>query len=89
MENERYELVIAKDHATVRLTDRETGEIHEFKGPKALHDALGVLADWRDEDDERPSSYHAWDADAHGDDNAVIDGCTWPNETCRGHMVEN
>lgn len=49
-EAERYVITIGTDHLTVRLEDTETGEIHTFKGPRALHDALGVLAEWRERD---------------------------------------
>lgn len=46
----RYELDISEDHREVSLRDLETGEIHAFEGARALYDALGVLADWRERD---------------------------------------
>jgi hypothetical protein len=48
--DERYEIKISGDHASVRLTDAQTGAIHIFTGRRALFDALGVLAMHRDRD---------------------------------------
>lgn len=51
MNDVRYVLEISSDHQNVRLTDRVTGELHyAYTGPRALYDALGVLADWREAD---------------------------------------
>lgn len=49
MHDERYELMITESK-DVRLWDLKTGEIREFSGTKALFDALGVLAEWRERD---------------------------------------
>lgn len=43
-------ITIVEGHGDARLEDLNTGEIHEFTGSRALFDALGVLADWRDRD---------------------------------------
>lgn len=50
MHDERYVLSITASHKAVRLRDHQTGEIHEWTGTRALYDALGVLADWRERD---------------------------------------
>lgn len=50
MHDERYVLSIATGHRAVRLRDQQTGETHEFSGTRALYDALGVLAEWRERD---------------------------------------
>lgn len=50
MENERYILSVSSDHQRVRLHDQKTGEDHIFTGSRALYDALGQLADWRERD---------------------------------------
>lgn len=50
MHEERYVLAIEAGHTRVSLRDQRTGESHTFDGPRALYDALGVLADWRDRD---------------------------------------
>ena len=50
MMTDRYTITIKDGHDGVRLRDNKTGEAHVFTGRKALYDALGVLADWRDRD---------------------------------------
>lgn len=50
MGDERYVMVISQDGKTVRLQDEYTDEIDEFHGPRALFDALGVLAEYRERD---------------------------------------
>lgn len=59
MHDERYELTIAESK-DVRLRDLKTGEIHEFSGPRALFDALGVLAEWRERDELNPGYVASW-----------------------------
>jgi hypothetical protein len=54
---DRYVMTIAGDHAGVRLDDTVTGDVHSFTGSKALYDALGVLAEWRDRDRLRPTQW--------------------------------
>jgi len=54
MENERYAIWIMADHQIVRIEDTQTGEMHSFSGARALFDALGVLAEWRDRDRLQP-----------------------------------
>jgi len=49
--DERYVITISEDRKTVTLKDEATGEIHEFKGARALYDALGVLAEYREADE--------------------------------------
>lgn len=49
-DEERYALTIAEGHEAVRLRDQKSAETREFEGPRALYDALGVLADWRERD---------------------------------------
>lgn len=63
LHEERYVLAIAEGHKAVRLRDQKTGEIHEFKGPRALYDALGVLANWRERDLGRE---WRWESDGNG-----------------------
>ena len=47
MHDDRWELEIA-ENGDVRLRDLKTGETRRFGGRRALFDALGVLADWRE-----------------------------------------
>jgi len=51
MDNERYVITISEDHKAVTLKDEATGEIHKFEGARALYDALGVLAEYREADE--------------------------------------
>jgi hypothetical protein len=47
MHDERWTLGVA-ENGDVRLRDQKTGETRGFGGNRALFDALGVLADWRE-----------------------------------------
>ncbi len=48
---ERYVITIEDDHRTVRLEDKELPSCDRtFTGPRALYDALGLLAEWRERD---------------------------------------
>lgn len=48
MHEERWILSVSES-GDVRLRDQKTAEIHEFRGSRALYDALGALADMRDQ----------------------------------------
>ncbi len=47
MHDERWDMTIT-EAGNVRLRDLQTGAAETFSGPRALFDALGLLADWRD-----------------------------------------
>ena len=51
MHDERWTLGVA-ENGDVRLRDQKTGLARRFGGPRALFDALGVLADWRQSDQD-------------------------------------
>lgn len=70
MHDERYIISISDDHNTVRLRDQKVAFSQAtFIGAKALYDALGILAEWRERDQ------------AHGTDAPIVivdgDGDKW------------
>lgn len=52
MHEERFVLTVSHGHQKVRIRDQHTGESYEFTGTRALYEALGVLAEWRERDSE-------------------------------------
>lgn len=88
MHDERWTLGVA-ENGDVRLRDLKTGETWRYGGPRALFDALGKLADWR----EAPALIDHAFRSFHGEDRcaAIVGhlpdmiGCGRPEADHRNH----